>query len=220
MPFASLCHHFGLLPPALSVLEEIFPWSLQHLGRVGPLTHSLLMEFRVARTLLLRDREQPLARSGRNSVLLLCVVATACRSRVNCLCVRNRRTLSVEGTVAVPSRSRLAGPGRWRTHHTGRKTNPRRARWNLQPGRWRLIVAGAWKEAQRIHLFEARAALPGFRWACSQQWGTVVVSLWVTTCLKSCQRKGDAQRIVLSTPFAGSPWHGSCSATLTGGDAT
>ena len=38
MPFACVgshhCHHLGLFPPALSLLEEIFPWSLQHVGRI------------------------------------------------------------------------------------------------------------------------------------------------------------------------------------------
>ena len=47
-----LCHHFGLFPPALSVLEEIFSWLLQHLGRMAPLTHSFRFELPVARALL------------------------------------------------------------------------------------------------------------------------------------------------------------------------
>ena len=47
-----LCRHFGLVPPALSVLEEIFPWSPQQLGRVASLTYSLLIEQRVALALL------------------------------------------------------------------------------------------------------------------------------------------------------------------------
>ena len=65
-----VCHHFGPVPTALPVQEEIFPWSLQHLGRMASLTHSLLFEIRVEAGLVLHDREQPLARSGRNSVLL------------------------------------------------------------------------------------------------------------------------------------------------------
>ena len=28
-----ICHHFGFFPPALSELEEIFPWSLQRMAR-------------------------------------------------------------------------------------------------------------------------------------------------------------------------------------------
>ena len=47
-----LCHHFSLFPPALSVFEEIFPWSLQHLGRMTLLTHSLLIALSLARALL------------------------------------------------------------------------------------------------------------------------------------------------------------------------
>ena len=49
----------------------------------------------------------------------------------------------------------------------------------LNPGRWRLIVAGAWNEASRINLFEARAALLGLRRACAQRTlrGKIVVSL-------------------------------------------
>ena len=38
--------------PALSVLEEIFPWSLEHLGHAVPLIHSFFGELRVARALL------------------------------------------------------------------------------------------------------------------------------------------------------------------------
>ena len=47
-----LCDHFGVFPPALSVPEEIFPWSLEHLGRMAPLNHGLLVELCVARALL------------------------------------------------------------------------------------------------------------------------------------------------------------------------
>ena len=190
---------------------------------MAPLSHSLLIELRVARALLF-DGEQSLARSGGDSVLLRCVVACVRTSQVACMCVAKRSTLLVEQPqctgAALPKwaqsgAARSCAEFRQRTgagpdagcaptvalmaqgghsdrtlveeqispllllllspppspslsHHTtttARPTHPR-AR-ILNAGRCRLIVAGAWKQASRTHLFEARAALLGLRPACS-----------------------------------------------------
>ena len=78
----------------------------------------------------------------------------------------------------------------------------------LNPGRRRLIVAGAWKDSSRTHLFEGRAAR--LRRACSQRsLRGKLLSAWVITCLKSCQLKKDATQMGLSTPHAANPLHGS-----------
>ena len=71
----------------------------------------------------------------------------------------------------------------------------------LVPGRLRLAVAGAWKEASRTHLLEARAALIGLR-RFTGSLREKIVSL-VTIHLKSCQLKEDALQQRPTPPILG-----------------
>ena len=157
------------------------------------------------------DREQPLAKSGRNSVLHWCMVAP---SRVTCLRMGNGRTLS-EGTPAVP---RDDAPGTqtcsskvspvWRSDGVLRAERPPcwlRAVGATSPeevparilnlGRWRLTVARAWNEALRIHLFVVRAAV--FTTVVE---GKIIVSLSDNMCEILSTESGRATNRALNAP--------------------
>ena len=103
--WSALTKGVGLFPQALSVLEEIFPWSPQ-----ASLTHNLHIE---------------LAPTPRRAVGPL---------QVACLSVGNWRTLSLEGTLAVP-------PG---VHQDARRpSEPSEEQSELAPNFMRLLRGSA-----------------------------------------------------------------------------
>ena len=204
-----LCHHFGLLPPALSILEDIFPWALSNLGRMAKLTPTLAGELRACRALLFVV-EVNLRREFGHTVFCSDAstkgyalhqspaaaweVAQVCRWRERwrfkeVLLPSRRRAPLPNEPVEAPSEiadefvkslglgaARLQRPARDLTVESGLGQTevvveqiPAVPDRMLNIARWCLIVAGGWKHASKIHLFEAKTALMGLRRALGRR---------------------------------------------------
>ena len=195
-----LCKNVGLFSPALSVLERSFRGGA--LGRVVPLPRSVLVELRVARALLFitgsnfwrnfaKQCSAPMRRRQDPSSLSRPLV----RGKLgHCRCEERWRfwEIASQSELAPSFVSELGlGPSQAPRRTAallaqgGRSdvavlegTSPAVPSHVLDLGRWRLTVAGAWREASRTRL------LLGLLRACSQ-WtvkGRMIAN-------KSCERR-------------------------------